>query len=158
MISALPEWLQDKIYIEPNSGCWLWLGLLNEDGYARSSGKWKYLHRRIYEFFFGPIPPSKELDHRCRTRSCLNPRHLNPITHLENIQRGAVNQNKGRTHCRRGHEFNFENTLISNGKRHCKACKELWRKTHWKPPEYPRGMHPNSRRWKKTNNNTEKEG
>jgi hypothetical protein len=35
----------------------------------------------------------------------VNPQHLEPVDHRENCRRGLVNQNKNRTHCRRGHPF-----------------------------------------------------
>ena len=44
------------------------------------------------------------------------------------------NQNKGITHCKRGHEFTPENTRISDGRRVCRTCVKLrmrdWRKVH----------------------------
>ncbi len=33
-----------------------------------------------------------------------------------------VNQNKGKTHCKNGHEFTPENTVMSGKQRKCKKC------------------------------------
>jgi hypothetical protein len=55
-------------------------------------------HRFAYELLVGPIPEDLELDHLCRVRHCVNPAHLEPVTHLENILRGmraAAQQAKG---------------------------------------------------------------
>src|SRR6202030_118623 len=70
---------------EPNSGCWLWLGACNEFGYGKF-GKVK-AHRFSYEREKGPIPDGLEIDHLCRNKSCVNPDHLEAVTHGENRRR-----------------------------------------------------------------------
>ncbi|WP_453971403.1 HNH endonuclease signature motif containing protein [Amorphus sp. MBR-141] len=35
----------------------------------------------------GPLPPRKQVDHRCNRRLCVNPDHLEMVTHLENQRR-----------------------------------------------------------------------
>ena len=35
----------------------------------------------------GPIPDGREIDHLCRNHRCVNPDHLEPVTHLENMRR-----------------------------------------------------------------------
>lgn len=39
-----------------------------------------------YEVFVGPIPEELELDHLCNVKVCINPRHLEAVTHEENMQ------------------------------------------------------------------------
>jgi hypothetical protein len=82
---------------EPNTGCWLWLGGEARNGYSlfhvrQPDGSFKrsIAHRWSYEHFIGPIPEGLELDHKCRNRWCVNPEHLEPVTHYEN-QRRAPN-------------------------------------------------------------------
>jgi len=92
-IKTQEERFLEKVIPEPNSGCWIWLGTVQKNGYARTafgsrnSGlahKWSYLN------FVGAVPAGLELDHRCRVRCCVNPKHLEAITHLENMRRGAA--------------------------------------------------------------------
>ncbi|WP_369010576.1 HNH endonuclease signature motif containing protein, partial [Bacillus cereus] len=46
-------------------------------------------HRYVYENLSGPIPEGMELDHLCRNPPCVNPDHLDPVTHEENMRRAA---------------------------------------------------------------------
>lgn len=112
---------------EPNSGCWLWDGYGDREDYGqiRVNGKLIQAHRFSYEIHVGAIPGGLQLDHLCRVHCCVNPAHLEPVTHKENAMRGvglgAINAAK--VICQHGHEFTEANTYIrSNGHRDCRAC------------------------------------
>ena len=121
---------------EPNSGCWIWLGSLNRGpskkdiGYGRfqCDGVQSQAHRYSYEMHIGPIPKGLEIDHLCRNPCCVNPDHLEPVTHKENVRRGDASvswakQQRNKTHCKRGHEFSEDNIYLNKtGGRCCKAC------------------------------------
>jgi hypothetical protein len=64
---------------EPNSGCWLWLGSIKENGYGRIkvNGAFKGAHRVSWEAFSGQrIPVDKLVCHKCDVPGCVNPEHL----------------------------------------------------------------------------------
>ncbi len=44
----------------------------------------------IYEAVAGQIPTGLLLDRLCRVRNCVNPLHLEPVTHSENTKRGRA--------------------------------------------------------------------
>jgi hypothetical protein len=46
-----------------------------------------YAHRIAWELEHGPVPEGLTLDHRCRVRHCVNPSHLEPVSHQVNCQR-----------------------------------------------------------------------
>lgn len=118
----------------PN-GCWLWTASIKAEGYGqvrRPDGRTGYAHRVVYELLVGPIPEGLELDHLCRVRACVNPEHLEPVTHEENVRRAtpwikANNFQSTKTHCPRGHEYTPENTYLKRSKdgivrRICRSC------------------------------------
>ena len=125
----------------PN-GCWIWKGaVFNREGYGRVSlpGRPTRLvaaHRAAYEFLKGRIPEGMELHHKCRVRDCVNPDHLEPLTHEENNRhRGSyiapLRPPRGRPNilkdaCSRcGQPYDY----FHNGKRYCLTCiKERQRK------------------------------
>ena len=115
---------------EPFSGCWLWLGSLSGNGYGaiQYRGRQIVAHKLSYEAHIGAVPAGLELDHTCRLRCCVNPRHLEPVTHKVNLNRssligrGAGTAQTAKTHCPQGHEYTPENTRVGRGKRYCKTC------------------------------------
>lgn len=70
----------------------MWQGACDHYGYGllQFQGKLTGAHRHFYEAHYGPIPPELELDHTCRIHGCVNPGHLEPVRHVENVQRGKA--------------------------------------------------------------------
>jgi hypothetical protein len=121
----------DNVRVQEN-GCAIWIGgsrnCGTDYGGFNFRGKRYLAHRYAYEQLIGPIPEGLSLDHLCRNPRCVNPAHLEPVTHRENVVRGigvpAVNARK--THCKRGHPFSEANTRVRLKKgrpgRECRTC------------------------------------
>lgn len=83
--------------LDPLTGCRIWTGKTSkrrgggEDGRIniRINGRHvaKRAHRVSFEEFNGPIPPDHEIDHTCVNSLCIEPTHLEAVTHDENCKR-----------------------------------------------------------------------
>jgi len=139
------ERIQKFISPEPFSGCWLWTGGVSggDPGYAYvgsggHNGTGLRVHIVLWESLNGPVPEGLELDHLCRVRSCVNPTHLEPVTHAVNCQRGdqgcatKLMQAK-KTHCPKGHPYDETNTRRRGARRICIACQIAHGRNRWTP-------------------------
>lgn len=118
--------------------CWLWTGSKNRWGYGnisvRENGKEKVyaVHRLVLQLEEIIIPENMVVDHLCRVRNCVNPKHLEIVTQRENILRSLQfrpkhinNYNSRKTMCKYGHLYTEDNIYICpKGKRECKICRK----------------------------------
>lgn len=111
--------------MKDRSDCWLWARCVTNLDYGRVNGH-LFAHRAVYEALVGNIPVGYELDHLCRVPRCVNPAHLEPVTHRENMLRGktVAATNASKTQCKRGHEFEIpsKSQLSGGARRFCRKC------------------------------------
>lgn len=110
-----------QVLPEPNSGCWLWMGAFNEKGYGRF--REVMAHRAALALVGRQIPAGMEVDHTCRVRCCVNPQHLDIVTHAENLRRKPVPAT-----CPKGHA-RFSRSR--DGSRICLECGRLANTTRY---------------------------
>lgn len=100
-IEALEHFIKTEV---GKYSCWEWQGT-TINGYAviTADGRTVRAARKSYEILFGDIPTGLEIDHLCHTfdiecpggipcphRLCVNPFHLEPVTHSQNSHRARV--------------------------------------------------------------------
>ena len=115
--------------VDAAGDCWEWAGPKSPYGYGDfrpTRDRHIGAHRYCYQLLVGPVPEGMELDHLCRNRACVNPDHLEPVTHAENMRRtpySAADFQRAKTHCPEGHPYSGDNLQInSKGRRTCRTC------------------------------------
>ena len=128
--------------VDEATGCWRTKDITLTKGYAVVFffGKRRRIHRVSAWVYF----QSFDLDNsdvlilhktNCPNKDCFNPDHLYCGTHKDNSNdmsvighaRGWTN-NTNKTHCKRGHEFNEQNTRHQGLRRRCKQCDKMRQK------------------------------
>lgn len=128
----LEHWHQKFLsYVWVGDGCWPWDGHRDtKDGYGQftlthldtTDGKRRErkAHALMYELMVGPIPEGHEIDHMCRNKACVNPDHLEAVTHLVNIRR-----KKNAGICKRGHLLEHTRRKFGTRYSRCGVCWEM---------------------------------
>lgn len=79
------------VRIDKKTGCHVFQGYTNQDGYGRVSvkGRLYMAHRLSYEREKGPIPEGLYIRHACDNPACINPDHLSPGTQKQNMSEAS---------------------------------------------------------------------
>lgn len=124
---------QDSSY--EGTPCWIWNAYILPGGYGRfsSEGQTHYAHRISFTLFVGEIPEGLTIDHLCRMRNCVNPKHLDPVSLRENLMRGQTLMalNASKTHCPQGHPYSGDNLRLYRNMRVCIECALEHSRQQW---------------------------
>jgi hypothetical protein len=130
-LDDLPASIADKIKPNTVTSCWRWIGAKDSKGYGnvKVGRRVRKAHRVVYETLRGPIPRDKECDHLCWVPGCVNPKHIELVTHAENVRRGAARwvpgaRQRAKRRCPKGHGYTKANTYVqpSTSGRVCREC------------------------------------
>jgi hypothetical protein len=116
--------------------CWLYKNKPNNSGYgtihigSRTDNTRKVIGVHRFSYMVAnncKIPDGLQINHKCYTRLCVNPNHLEVVTVSENLKkcRPYVRHFSKKTHCPKGHEYTKENTRLYKNRRHCKTCNRI---------------------------------
>lgn len=105
--------------VEKTNGCWIWMGARNSDGYGnlQAEGRYWKAHRYAWYLLRGSVP--SELDHLCSNRMCVNPDHLEGVTHAENNKRSG----RRKRFCPQEHALTDENRYWNGKNNECLLCR-----------------------------------
>jgi hypothetical protein len=76
------------------NGCWIWQGQITASRNGKGTGRYPIIgigksnvmvHRLVLEAKHGRLLGSQHAHHACAVTRCVNPDHLQPVTHRENI-------------------------------------------------------------------------
>lgn len=81
---------KNRYRVNEATGCWEWLLAVNSSGYGSTwdGDRIRSAYLVEWERVNGPVPVGLELDHTCRNRLCVNPKHLEPVSRAVNVRRG----------------------------------------------------------------------
>lgn len=112
--------------VSKTKSCWNWNGYVTNSGYGqfRFEGKTQKAHRVSYILEHGAIPNGLVIDHLCKNKRCVNPKHLEAVSQKENVNRGLAgkvnNSQASKSYCPKGHEYSRTNKY---GHRLCGKCR-----------------------------------
>ena len=115
--------------VRERGGCWEWLGSTDR-GYGKTGdtvGE-RRAHRAVWTELMGPIPDGMTLDHLCHNRACVNPEHMEVVTHEENSRRAVAFKTAGGRMCGADlHPMTPENRTPDSK---CRCCRRIYLRSY----------------------------
>lgn len=118
-------------HIDTAAPCIMWTGTRDAKGYGMyrrpDNKKNTRAHRFIYEMMIGPVSEGLTIDHLCRVKACINPAHLEVVTHRTNIRRSLGHPDDGPVRrCIHDHDLTIEGYhRVGRSIPDCRACARL---------------------------------
>lgn len=111
--------------VRKTQGCWLWIGgRIKTNGYGvfNWTDRKRVAHHVSWFLAHGKWPTSGlETDHLCNVKNCVKPKHLEMVTHKENMRR------RRDAHCKRGHKQTEANRYYyrNSTRSRCRPCLQV---------------------------------
>jgi hypothetical protein len=118
---------------QDENGCWIWQGPKQRRGYGLMSHKYfvrqHHVHRILYQLSYGQrLGRWDYVCHACDVTSCVNPAHMwigTPADNQKDMQAKRRGKYQKQSACKHGHEYNNQNTRMTNGRRTCRICARI---------------------------------
>lgn len=85
------------------------------------------VHRAVALAFLGEPPPGQEVRHKDGDPGNAELSNLEYGTRSENMRdavRHGTHHETAKTHCKRGHQFDEANTIVTHRQRICRTCRD----------------------------------
>lgn len=109
-----------NFWVKKTETCWEWQGQVGTSGYGRTNHGTNRpdAHRVAYVMEHGSIPEGHVIDHKCHNKLCVNPAHLQAVTHKQNLENYLpVRASSGYRGVHMGSHGRYRAVVVHNGKR-----------------------------------------
>jgi HNH endonuclease len=139
---ALEALFWSNVWRYDATGCLLWMGSIDADGYGRlcCEGESFLAHRVAWCLHYRVVNMGEDMvtDHLCCVRPCVEWSHLETVTVQVNTLRGRrpqlTRERRLRTHCPKGHALVGENRILQHQpggiRQRCRLCQNAYNRAY----------------------------